>query len=95
MFLPQIGSEFTFQGSPQQSAKIEQKEKSVLEAELELSIQKDIEQEERKAMRERETAWILHGVKYPDWGISITKTLAEANVFKLIAGQLLPLRRNN
>ncbi len=44
---------------------IEQKEKSVQEAELELSIQKDIE-EEKKAKRERETAWILHGGKYLD-----------------------------
>jgi hypothetical protein len=39
---------------------IERKEKSVKEAELELSIQKDSEQK-KKAKRERETAWILRG----------------------------------
>jgi hypothetical protein len=44
---------------------IEQKEKSVQEAELEPSIQKDIEQE-RKAKREREIDWILDGGKYPE-----------------------------
>ena len=51
---------------------IEQKEKSIEEAELELAIQRDIEQqEERKkknkmlSKRERELGWILHGGRYP------------------------------
>ncbi len=44
---------------------IEQKEKSIEEAELQLSIQKDIEQE-GKSKRERELQWILHGGKYPE-----------------------------
>lgn len=43
---------------------VEKREKSVQEAELELSMQKDIEQE-RKTKREREIAWVLKGGKYP------------------------------
>jgi hypothetical protein len=43
---------------------IEQKEKSIEEAELHLSIQRDIEQERKTSKREREVEWILHGGKY-------------------------------
>jgi hypothetical protein len=43
---------------------IERKEKTVQEAEIQLAISKDIEQEKR-SKKERETFWILHGGPYP------------------------------
>jgi hypothetical protein len=46
-------------------SRVDRMKKTIREAELELSIQKDIEQK-KKAKRERQTAWILHGGKYPD-----------------------------
>jgi uncharacterized protein YjaG (DUF416 family) len=43
---------------------IERQEKIQEEAELQFTIQRDIEQE-RKSKREREIAWVLHGRKCP------------------------------
>lgn len=51
-------------------SQIEQKEKSIEQNELQLSIQKDLELEEedkrKMSKRERELHWILNGGKYPE-----------------------------